>query len=162
MFARVKKSGPYQYLQIVENKKVKGKVKQSVITTLGRLDKLQEKARVDTLIASLSRFSEQTLLLLSGKSEVSADLVPMISDNWASHFSWRGQGPMPVEERARAEDIVRRSHQKGRLVRFWGTLDRPSPERTALWDVLRSAEVDLINTDDLCGLQQYLLARLSK
>jgi len=96
------------------------------------------------------------------QSEVSADLVPMISDNWASHFSWRGQGPMPVEERARAEDIVRRSHQKGRLVRFWGTLDRPSPERTALWDVLRSAEVDLINTDDLCGLQQYLLARLSK
>jgi transposase len=73
MFARVKKSGPYEYLQIVENKKVKGKVKQSVITTLGRLDKLQEKARVDTLIASLSRFSEQTLLLLSGKSEVSAD-----------------------------------------------------------------------------------------
>ncbi len=31
MFARVKKSGKYQYLQIVENKKVKGKVKQRVI-----------------------------------------------------------------------------------------------------------------------------------
>ena len=37
MFARVKKSGKYQYLQIVENRKEKGKVKQRVIATLGRL-----------------------------------------------------------------------------------------------------------------------------
>ena len=42
MFARVKKSGSYQYLQIVENHKEKGKVKQQVIATIGRMDKLQE------------------------------------------------------------------------------------------------------------------------
>jgi transposase len=73
MFARVKKSGSYQYLQIVENHKEKGKVKQQVTATIGRMDKLQEKHRVETLIRSLSRFSEQALLILSGKSEVSAD-----------------------------------------------------------------------------------------
>ncbi|MGA9263491.1 MAG: IS1634 family transposase, partial [Desulfobacterales bacterium] len=71
--ARVKKSGNYQYLQIVENHKEKGKVKQQVIATIGRMDQLQEKHRVETLIRSLSRFSEQALLILSGKSEVSAD-----------------------------------------------------------------------------------------
>jgi len=73
MFARVKKSGKYQYLQIVENHKEKGKVKQQVIATIGRMDQLQGKQRVETLIRSLSRFSEQALLILSGKSEVSAD-----------------------------------------------------------------------------------------
>jgi transposase len=73
MFARVKKSGKYQYLQIVENRKEKGKVKQRVIATVGRMDQLQEKGRVETLIRSLSRFSEKALLILSGKSEVSAD-----------------------------------------------------------------------------------------
>jgi transposase len=73
MFARVKKSGRYQYLQIVENHKEKGKVKQQVIATIGRMDQLQGKQRVETLIRSLSRFSEQALLILSGKSEVSAD-----------------------------------------------------------------------------------------
>lgn len=72
MFARVKKSGQYQYLQIVENRKVKGKVKQRVIATVGRLDQLQEKDRIETLIRSLSRFSEKVLLILSGKSDVSA------------------------------------------------------------------------------------------
>jgi transposase len=75
MFARVKKSGKYQYLQIVENRKEKGKVKQRVIATVGRMDQLQEKGRVETLIRSLSRFSEKALLILSGKSDVRADAV---------------------------------------------------------------------------------------
>jgi hypothetical protein len=73
MFARIKKSGQYQYLQIVENRKEAGKVKQQVIATIGRMDQLQEKGRVETLIRSLSRFSEQTLLIISGKSDISAD-----------------------------------------------------------------------------------------
>ena len=72
MFARVKKSGKYQYLQIVENRKIEGHVVQRVLATIGRMDQLQEKDRVETLIRSLSRFSEKVLLILSGKSEVSA------------------------------------------------------------------------------------------
>jgi len=73
MFARVKKSGKYQYLQIVENRKEKGKVKQRVIATVGRMDRLQAKGRVETLIKSLSRFSERTMLVLSGNTDVLAD-----------------------------------------------------------------------------------------
>ena len=75
MFARIKKSGKYQYLQIVENRKEKGKVKQRVIATIGRMDRLQAKDRVQTLIHSLSRFSEKAMLILTGQSDVSADAV---------------------------------------------------------------------------------------
>ena len=39
MFVRTKKSGAYQYLQIVENERIDGKVRQRVIVTLGRLDR---------------------------------------------------------------------------------------------------------------------------
>lgn len=73
MFARIKKSGQNQYLQIVENRKEAGKVRQQVIATIGRMDQLKEKGRVETLIRSLSRFSESALLILSGKSDISAD-----------------------------------------------------------------------------------------
>ena len=75
MFARVKKSGKYQYLQIVENNKVKGKVKQRVIATIGRLDHLKDKGRVETLIRSLSRFSERAILILTGNSDPDAVTV---------------------------------------------------------------------------------------
>ena len=72
MFARIKKSGKYHYLQIVENNKVKSQVKQRVIATIGRLDQLQEKGRVETLIRSLSRYSEKAMLILTGHSDPEA------------------------------------------------------------------------------------------
>lgn len=73
MFARIKKSGKYQYLQIVENRKENKKVKQRVIATIGRMDQMQAKGRVETLIRSLSKYSEQAMFILSGRSEISAD-----------------------------------------------------------------------------------------
>lgn len=72
MFARIKKSKGYQYLQIIENRRENKKTVQRVIATVGRLDLLQVKGDVENLIKSLSRVSEKTLLVLSGKSEVSA------------------------------------------------------------------------------------------
>jgi len=72
MFARLKKSGKYQYLQIVENRKENKKVKQRVITTLGRIDQLNLKGGVEPLIRSLARFSERALLVISGKSDLCA------------------------------------------------------------------------------------------
>ena len=87
-------------------------------------------------------------------SEVPADVIAMISDQWGKHFTWRGEGPMPPEERKKLEEIVRKAHAKGRLVRFWETPDLRSSARDAVWRELLSAGVDLINTDDLEGLRE--------
>ena len=91
------------------------------------------------------------------KSTYPADLVPMISDNWKKYFKWNGTGEMPAEERDKLREIVQKAHEKGRMVRFWSTPDNPSPAREALWSELLSAGVDLLNTDDLEGLRQFLL-----
>lgn len=72
MFARTKKSGRYQYLQIVENRREGSRVMQRVIATLGRLDRLRAKGQIETLTRSLARYSEKVLLVLSGKGDVSA------------------------------------------------------------------------------------------
>ncbi len=98
MFARIKKSGKYQYLQIVENRKESGKVKQRVIATLGRMDQLHDKGRVETLIRSLSRFSERALLILSGKSDVSADAI-RIGPALIFERLWRQTGIKAAVER---------------------------------------------------------------
>jgi hypothetical protein len=63
MFVRMKKSGTYQYLQIVHNERVNGRVKQHVIATLGRLDVLQKTGQLDALLASCARFAEHTAVL---------------------------------------------------------------------------------------------------
>jgi hypothetical protein len=84
-------------------------------------------------------------------SSAPSHLMPWISDRWSAHFQWRGDGPMPAEERTRLEAFVRKAHQHGRLVRFWDT-----PERVTVWRELRAAGVDLINTDKLDLLRRFL------
>jgi transposase len=73
MFARVKKTGLYEYLQIVQNRREGTKTIQRVVATIGRMDQIQEKGEIESLVRSLSRFSEKVLLVLSGKSDVRAD-----------------------------------------------------------------------------------------
>ena len=63
MFARIKKSGNCQYLQIVHNQRVGGRVRQNVIATLGRLDVLQKTGQLDGLLASCARFAEHSAVL---------------------------------------------------------------------------------------------------
>ena len=43
-----------------------------MIATVGRMDQLHEKGRVETLVKSLSRYSEKALLVLSGQSDPDA------------------------------------------------------------------------------------------
>lgn len=72
MFTRIKKSGNYQYLQIVENRREEGKSRQRVISTIGRMDQLNAKGDIEKLIKSLARFSEKVLLVLTDTSQVRA------------------------------------------------------------------------------------------
>ncbi len=67
MFARIKKSGQNQYLQLVENRREGKKTIQRVIATLGRIDQMQAKGEIESLVHSLSRFSEKIMLILSAR-----------------------------------------------------------------------------------------------
>ena len=80
-----------------------------------------------------------------------AHLLPLISDRWTTHFRWRGNGPMPAEEKLKLKKIVDQAHASGRRVRFWAT-----PENPAIWKELYDAGVDLINTDKLAELEKFL------
>ncbi len=70
MFFRVKQSGPRSYLQIVENRREGGAVRQKVVATLGRADELAARGALAALLASGARHCEQVLLL----STLQADL----------------------------------------------------------------------------------------
>lgn len=87
-------------------------------------------------------------------TEMPVHLMPLISDHWFRHFRWNGEGPMSEEEREKLQGIVKQVHASGRRLRFWAT-----PDNRSMWGELHAAGVDLINTDDLEGLGQFLRAR---
>jgi len=63
VFFRQKRVKDYVYLQIVENRWDKGKTRQQVLATVGRLDQLQETGQLDALLESGARFAQSMLVL---------------------------------------------------------------------------------------------------
>jgi hypothetical protein len=63
MFVRVKPSGPYRYLQIVENRREGRRTVQRVLATLGRVDQLTATGAVDVLLRSLGRFAKHVQVM---------------------------------------------------------------------------------------------------
>lgn len=84
----------------------------------------------------------------------SAELIPWISDNWEKAFGAKWPvGEMPKETTMKLKAFAQQAHAQGRLIRFWNTPDTP-----AAWRTLRAAGVDLINTDHLTELRDFLLS----
>jgi Transposase DDE domain len=63
MYFRTKRSGGFEYLQMVESHRVNGKPRQTVVATLGRLDTLKETGELDRLLRSGARLTESGMLL---------------------------------------------------------------------------------------------------
>jgi hypothetical protein len=74
-----------------------------------------------------------------------------MSEDWRNFFKWSGDGPFPAGEKARLQDIVAKAHERNMKVRFWD-----APESINFWSELRRDGVDLINADDLAGLEEFL------
>jgi len=84
-------------------------------------------------------------------SDLPAQLLPLISDHWGQNFKWKGEGPIGETDLKKLDSAVTKAHARGRRVRFWAT-----PENIEVWRQLRASGVDMINTDDLAGLEQFL------
>jgi hypothetical protein len=80
------------------------------------------------------------------------DPVLWISENWKTFFRWNGKGEISKEEQAKLRDYVERVHAKGKLIRFWN-----APQTPVFWTELAHDGVDLLNADDLAGLETFLL-----
>src|SRR5512137_1725967 len=63
MYFRVKRTGAYAYLQIVESFREQSQVRQRVLSTVGRLDALQASGQLDTLLRSGLRFCEKLAVI---------------------------------------------------------------------------------------------------
>lgn len=105
------------------------------------------------VLARATRYSA-----LDGRStELDADapvtLYPWISENWTKLSTWKGDGPLPAADRARLRDWVERAHARGRKIRFWNY-----PQTPDAWRILMAEGVDLIGTDHLARLRDFLRA----
>lgn len=105
----------------------------------------------DLMAAETVRYAGYDGRVSDLESDVAVDFMPLVSDSWGSQFKWRGQGPLSDAERTKLAELVSKAHAHGRKIRFWA-----APDRSDAWRELRAAGVDMINTDDLEGLERFL------
>jgi len=86
-----------------------------------------------------------------GKNYAS-DLMPVISENYYKVIRWNGEGEIAAADYQKLTELTAKAHAEGKKVRLWA-----SPDQENAWATLKKAGVDLINTDRLPELKEYLL-----
>lgn len=81
------------------------------------------------------------------------NIFTMASCKYSNLIKWTGQGLMPDIEKQLLCSYVMMAHKHGKKVRLWA-----SPENKIVWRELLKCGVDLINTDKLILLKNFLLA----
>ena len=87
----------------------------------------------------------------------SVHLVPLVSQSWSPTFHYFEDGVLPEADQEKLRATVDLAHRQGRRLRFWGLPDQPFA-----WKCLHESGVDLINTDNLSGLREFLLGAAEK
>ena len=82
----------------------------------------------------------------------SANVYKMASCKYSNLLKWKGQGNISMAEQQRLCAYVSIAHRCGEKVRLWA-----SPENKVVWNELLKCGVDLINTDKLVALKNFLI-----
>lgn len=90
----------------------------------------------------------------AGVDTAGSNVSSLASCKYSKMLSWTGNGAFPEAEREKLCRYVRSAHQYGLKVRLWA-----SPERKVVWDELLKCGVDLINTNKLAELRDFLVER---
>lgn len=77
--------------------------------------------------------------------------IRLISTSFSSHSSWNGNGTLPASDHTKIEKLVEEVHKKKKPIRFWG-----APDFENAWIKLRELGVDVINTDRVAELRDFL------
>lgn len=83
-----------------------------------------------------------------------ANVARMASCKYSKLIKWKGNGCMSAREKERLLSYVNLAHKNGDQVRLWA-----SPDNKVVWKEILSCGVDLINTDKLGTLKDFLIAQ---
>jgi alkaline phosphatase len=68
--------------------------------------------------------------------------IALVSDDFENYSNWKGEGPIPEQDKEKLLNAVNAAHEKGLKIRFWNAPDNPET-----WSVFIKLGIDLINTD---------------
>ena len=77
--------------------------------------------------------------------------VGLVSLYFGRYSNWKGNNPIEQKSIDTLRSVIDSVHKAGKNIRFWGAPDNP-----ASWELQKRLQVDLIGTDKIAGLKQYI------
>lgn len=99
-------------------------------------------------------FIDEDLRKTSRDTSAINNIFTMASCKYSKLLKWKGTGIISEREKQRLCNYVSLAHKNGQQVRLWA-----SPDNKAVWNEILSCGVDLINTDKLVVLKNFLVSR---
>jgi len=96
-------------------------------------------------------FIDEDLRKVTKGDTTSINMCEMASCKYSQFLKWKGNGTISATEQQKLMDYVAMAHKSGEKVRLWA-----SPDNKAVWNELLKCGVDLINTDKLVALKNFL------
>lgn len=72
------------------------------------------------------------------------DRVAMFSMPLSDYADWNGKGTFISKQKKRVQEVIKKVHELGKPIRFWGT-----PDEITAWNTFYRMGVDIINTDEI-------------
>ncbi len=91
----------------------------------------------------------------SVRDTVANNMYAMASCKYSKLIKWKGYGSIPNKQKEKLINYVDMAHNRGERVRLWA-----SPENKTVWNELLNCGVDLINTNKLVALKNFLVATI--
>lgn len=91
--------------------------------------------------------------LRKGLIDTTSKVFTMASCKYSKLLKWKGSGCISDREKEKLMRYVSIAHQNGERVRLWA-----SPDNKAVWKEMLNCGVDLINTDKLVPLRNFLIS----
>lgn len=88
---------------------------------------------------------------LNGFTPKQWDKIGLVSFPLSRYVRWNGKGVLNSAEIARVKGAIDSVHAAGKMIRFW-----ESPDTESSWLALMRLGVDVIGTDDIVGLGDFL------
>jgi hypothetical protein len=98
-------------------------------------------------------FIDENLMTMQ-KNNFSVSYSPLASTKYSNILKWKGKGKITEIEKNKLRSLAESAHSQGKKVRLWA-----SPENKNVWNELLDDGVDLISTDNLEELNEFLLKR---
>lgn len=83
--------------------------------------------------------------------DISSQEMPLISANFGNIFDFKPSQILSRDEIEQLENIIQRTHDEGKIIRFWNTSDND-----IMWAQLTEVGVDVIGVDDLDGFSEFV------